>query len=107
MENEKTFGKCGDQVNWSFDRNTGTLLIYGQGPMFDFNENLRPSFDIFKSLISSVIVRNGVTTLGTFTFNKYPILSKAVLGNTCTDVREFAFASLGVPLMFVAQQNIP
>ncbi|MDE6635842.1 MAG: leucine-rich repeat domain-containing protein, partial [Lachnospiraceae bacterium] len=72
-------GKCGDNVTYSFDSDTRVLTISGEGPMKDYvaADILKPSskaspFSIAVSpndMINSVVIENGVTSIGNYAFN--------------------------------------
>ena len=51
---------CGEHILWSFDAATGTLTITGEGEMYDGLQN----WDSFKYDIKTVVVEEGVTTIG-------------------------------------------
>lgn len=62
-------GKCGDNVNYEFDAETGTLVISGTGEMYDYtssnwgSESDAPFFTYVKS-IKKIIIEEGVTNIG-------------------------------------------
>lgn len=65
----KNSGKCGDNVNYEFDAETGTLVISGTGEMYEYEsyywgtESNAPFFNYVTS-IKKIIIENGVTGLG-------------------------------------------
>ena len=78
---EATSGKCGDNANWSYNANTGTLTISGTGAMYDYNSDTFGSGTYekcppwssgggasFYYNITSVVVGEGITRIGTEAF---------------------------------------
>lgn len=68
----KGSGKCGDNVNYTFDAETQTLVISGTGEMYDYTvfgwdrESDVPFFSYAKS-IKKIVIEDGVTGLGMWT----------------------------------------
>lgn len=68
----KNSGKCGDDVYFDFDAETGTLVISGTGEMYDYEMSYSgtvsdvPFFSYAKS-IKKIIIEDGVTGLGLWT----------------------------------------
>ena len=60
---ESYSGTTGD-CKWSFDEDTGTLTISGNGEMGDYNDNNSAPWYLYKDLIKEVIIENGVTSIG-------------------------------------------
>ena len=61
-----TTGKCGKNVTYSFDAETGVLTISGEGDMENYNYENNPFYK--KSNIKTVIIKNGVTSIGSYAF---------------------------------------
>lgn len=60
-----TSGKCGDNVRWSFS--AGVLTISGTGRMYDYSAESTPWYSIRYSIVS-IIIGNGVTSIGDHSF---------------------------------------
>lgn len=62
-------GKCGLEVNWSFDRDTGTLTIAGTGRMYDYAAaECLPWYDL-RQEITAAVVGEGVSSVGEYAFS--------------------------------------
>lgn len=83
-------GQCGDHLSWSFA--DGILTISGTGDMDDYEiiDNYAPWHDI-RSNIISIIVQNGVTSIGNDAFLRCGNLSSVTLGNDIKSIGEYAF----------------
>lgn len=64
-----TSGTCGKDLVWSFDEATGTLTISGVGAMDDFGDENPIPWENLQSEIKTVIITDGVTTIGDLAFS--------------------------------------
>ena len=81
-------GKCGDNVTWSFDSETGTLTISGTGDMADYYDN---SPFKYKYEIDNVIIENGVTSIGKSVFSDCINIESVTIGKDVTTIEDEAF----------------
>ena len=63
----KTSGRCGDNLNWSYDAATTTLTITGTGEMYNFRIYSAP-WDAFSANITTVNLPDGLTAIGGYAF---------------------------------------
>ena len=86
-------GKCGDNAVWEFDAKTGVLTISGTGPMWDFNENQKKyaPWEKKKKDIKSIIVNDGITTIGREAFYKMSLVTSISLPRTVARINDYAF----------------
>ena len=92
-------GQCGDDVYWSYNSETQELVISGNGAMWDYEINYddhngisiatSPFFD--SESIDSVVVENGVTTIGDYAFWDCNSLKSVTIGNSVTTIGCSAF----------------
>ena len=80
-------GSCGANVNWTWD-NAGILTISGTGPMKDYSMLNQPWADL---TVKSVIIKEGVTYLGTHAFRGCMELTSVTLPDTVTRIGNNAF----------------
>ena len=87
-------GQCGDNVFWSYDEDTATLTISGEGEMRDYDWDSQPWLT-YRNSIKSVFVEDGVTSIGWFAFGRFPELISVTMPNsvTCIGVDAFAVCS--------------
>ena len=85
-------GTCGDNLIWSLDTQTGLLEISGTGAMYDYDSfgNLSPWCE-YISDIKSVIIGEGVTTIGVGAFIECWNLTNISIANTVTSIGVSAF----------------
>lgn len=62
-------GNCGNNVSYSFDNVTGVLTISGTGDIYNYrvdsdNYECNSPFYYFHNDIKSVVIENGVTSIG-------------------------------------------
>ena len=83
---------CGDNVVWSFDETTGTLTISGSGDMYShYWYDTRPWFNMMEE-ITSVVIEDGVTSIGPNAFVACENLKTVNISDTVTSIGANAFA---------------
>ncbi len=87
-------GKCGDNVTWMLDGD-GVLTINGGGDMTDYNYNgsVNSPWYYCREKIKTVIVQNGVTSIGDGAFFNSSNLTSVTLPDSIIDVGKLAFDS--------------
>ena len=83
-------GTCGDNLTWSFDKSTGTLEISGTGDMCTWSNNV-PWRD-YGYAITTVIINNGVTSIGNYAFFDCDSLTNITIPSSITDIGNNAFS---------------
>ena len=81
-------GSCGANVNWTWD-NAGILTISGTGPMKDYSGNL--SLPWTNYAVSTVIIEEGVTTIGNSAFSVMLSITSVTIPDSVTSIGEYAF----------------
>ena len=82
-------GKCGDNVTYSLDTSTGVLTISGAGDMADYSTD-SPFYH--NNSVESVIIENGVTSIGKHTFQGCASLISITIQNSVTSIGDSAFS---------------
>ena len=86
------FGDCGingDNLTWTLD-NHGILRISGSGAMANYGENLSPWFGC-KNEILSLVIYDGVTSIGDQAFYECSNLYNVTLSTTIMSIGEWSF----------------
>ena len=79
---------CGDQMSWALDGTT--LYITGSGEMYDFYSGA--PWAGYKSVISRVVLSDGITYVGAYAFNDYDGITSVEFGNSLISVGKDAFS---------------
>lgn len=96
-------GKCGDDVSFLFSSSTGTLMIEGNGTMKNYGEIETKPWGEYRLKIKNVIIKEGVTSVGSHAFKEHSNLSSVTIPNSVTYIGEAAFydcsrlASVNIP----------
>ena len=107
---ESTGGSCGDNMTWWFDSDTGTLTISGSGEMYNYDNYDKNSqedyfynaffgyetigkspWNIYEKNIKTVIIEDGVTSLGYYAFYDCREITAMILSESVTDIGRSAF----------------
>lgn len=96
----ETSGTCGDNVTWSFDESTGELTVSGTGDMtnYGFDNNgsqIESPWNDLKSVITSVIVSEGVTSIGDGAFKGCSSIVNVEIPGTVKHIGMHAFWDCG------------
>ena len=81
-------GECGDNVTWTLD-DEGTLVISGEGPMWDYANNFASDDErapFYKLEIKKVIIEDGVTSVGDYSFDKCTSLEEISISSSVTSI---------------------
>ena len=82
-------GSCGTNVTYTFVSSTGTLTIQGSGAMRDYSSSA-PWYS-YKDDIKTVIIEDGVTSIGYAAFSRCSGLTSITIPNSVTSIGESAF----------------
>ena len=80
-------GTCGDDLTWTLD-DTGTLTISGTGKMHSFAWS---PWDDYKDSIKTIIIKDGVTSIGSRAFCEFKSLTSITLPDSITHIGSLAF----------------
>ena len=106
----KQTGSCGDNVTYSLDTETGVLTISGTGKMKDYSGEDSPFYQ--NSNIKSVIIENGVTSIGNLAFSSCNSLIEVSLPSSIIFLGVSAFSgcenlmSISIPANVADIQSI-
>ncbi len=90
---ETETGKCGDNLTYSFNTDTGELTISGTGPMFDYGEGWMDEISPWakRDDVTSVKIESGVTSVGSHAFMGCKNLKTVFLPSTIEAIEYGAF----------------
>lgn len=86
-------GKAGENVYWSFQEDTGTLTIYGEGEMADYSGivGYYPPWEEFDGQIKQIVVEEGITAIGSEAFCHCFNATCVTLPSTLKTIEDGAF----------------
>ncbi len=84
-------GTCGDNLTWTYDDVTCTLTISGTGSMDNFTDYLDVPWYSRRTYIKSIIIQDGVTTIGYNAFYYCKNLENITIPTTVTEINNYAF----------------
>ncbi len=82
---------CEDGLVATVDVGAKTLTLSGEGDMMDYTAENRPPWYERKSLYTSVIVEEGITSIGDYAFADNLVLVSAKIPNSVTRVGDYGF----------------
>jgi len=74
----------------------GTLTISGTGAMRDYSSSSRPPWYNSRASITSVNITGSVTNIGNSAFDNHTLLTSVIIPDGVTDIGEYAFAQSGL-----------
>ncbi len=85
-------GTCGENLTWRLTPD-GTLTISGTGQMYDygFSSPNEPPWKDNRISIKTVIIEDGVTTIGNYAFYNHANLTNVMMPNTLVSIGDSAF----------------
>ena len=97
-EDEGYGGTCGDNLEWTYEVETDTLTITGEGPMYDYTFTDPTHRSPFSTMevesifeIKKVVIGSGVTSIGTDAFNYCRHLTNISIPDSVTSIGLGAF----------------
>lgn len=84
-------GKCGENVSYELNTDTGEMVISGSGAMADYESATDSPFYQYGDIITSVEVTEGITSIGTLSFAFCFGVERVYLPNTLESIGNQAF----------------
>ena len=87
-------GTCGNNLTWNLNAETGVLTISGTGAMEDYSyfPSVPAPWNNYRSSIKSVIINDGVTSIGSYAFRDCSSLTSVTIPESVTSIGSSAFA---------------
>lgn len=84
-------GSCGPNVTYTYVSSTNTLTIQGSGVMNDYKNSSDVPWYSYRSNIKTVVIENGVTSIGNSAFYGCSSLTSVNIPNGVTSIGDKAF----------------
>ncbi len=84
-------GKCGDNLTWSLDTDTGVLTISGTGDMDNWNYYGDVPWFSNRSSVKTVVIPDSVTSIGRWAFGYCESLTSVTIPDSVTSIGSCAF----------------
>ena len=82
---------CGQQAVWNYEEENGILTIQGVGAMEDYTDPEQVPWNTFIQKIKTVVIRDGITTVGDYAFAGGSNLQEVSLPGSVEIVGVFSF----------------
>ena len=86
-------GTCGENLTWVYDQESCVLTISGTGPMDDYDTQSRPWSSSITDKAKSLVIREGVTTIGKEAFKQFYKLQSISIPTSLQSIGDKAFYS--------------
>lgn len=87
----KESGPCGESATYSYDADSKTLTISGEGDMFSLADASEYDWYCYKDDVEFISINSKVTSVGANAFANFSALKEVVMSNTVTYMGENAF----------------
>ena len=103
-------GNCGDSLQWRFNSTDSVLTISGTGNMTDFAYgalwNNSPWYNVFQQDIKTIVISEGVTSIGNSAFKNCNNLESVIIANSVTKIGNSAFQGCDKLTSIVIPNNV-
>lgn len=96
-------GICGDNVTYTFEESTGTLIISGTGAIKDFMTIADCPWWNYKDNILKLVINPGIEVIGTYSFMNCINLTTIVFSDDIKSIGAYAFSGC----FYIKDVNIP
>ena len=99
-------GQCGANLTWEYNPSTTTLTISGTGDMYNYNNTTSkaPWYE-YRENISSVIIQEGVSSIGKYAFYQCTALTSLSIPSTIKTIGDYAFKGASLATITVDGNN--
>ena len=84
-------GKCGDNVDYTYDSANKTLIISGTGAMYNYDIDSNSEMPPFPGGTQTIVIESGVTSIGLFAFSGMTQLTSVKIPSTISKISKYSF----------------
>ena len=84
-------GSCGENVTYTFDEDSDLLTISGTGDMQNYSISDSSPFKDFRYYIKTIVINNGVTSIGDYAFYYCYNLTSITIPDSVTSIGDSSF----------------
>lgn len=84
-------GNCGESAYWLLDGESGTLTVFGNGAMADYDTASAQPWGAMRASVKNVVISEGITHIGSRAFLGLQSLTSVDMPNTLTSIGTAAF----------------
>ena len=85
-------GSCGENVTYTFDEDSDLLTISGTGDMQNYSISDSSPFKDFRYYIKTIVINNGVTSIGDYVFYYCYNLTSITIPDSVTSIGDSSFS---------------
>lgn len=85
-------GICGESLTWSYDKASNTLIIEGNGNMYDWYSNRKVPWKHLRADATALSLPEGLTYIGNYAFFGFENVSKLNIPSTVRSIGHGAFS---------------
>lgn len=100
------FSAFANDVDWRYDDKSKTIYIFGSGDMNNYENEYSVQWSSYIDLIEAVVIEDGVTSVGAYSFSGASNLVKVTLADSVVSMGTSAFSSCPKLLSLDFGENI-
>lgn len=89
---DATEGKCGNDLTWSYDKSTKTLVITGTGAMNNYYSNHKVPWRSIREEVEHISFPSGLTSIGDYAFYGFKNLKELSIPSTVKTIGNGTFS---------------
>ena len=84
-------GTCGTNATWTYNTETGALIISGTGAIANYKSAQTHPWEIYEDDIKSIVINDGITKIGNYAFDNFGSLMYVSIPDSVTEIGSNVF----------------
>ena len=84
-------GQCGENVRWSYDNDTFTIIIEGSGSMTEYTSEVDVPWKDVRAFIKNATIKEGVSSIAPYAFSHCESLTNVTIPSSVTSIGNKSF----------------